>query len=481
MSLIERAENRRRAFLSSIDPMGQSALGQYFTPFQAARIIANMPRLPEKSHIRVLDPGAGSGILTVALIERLRKELPDATIELVVVEIDPALCPVLRETLADIEELGNVRTTLVTEDFISWALRSKDRFDLIVQNPPYSKMQNGSVNQRLLRQSGIIVPNIYAAFVALGVRLLAENGQQVSITPRSWMNGTYYSRFRSDLSLLVGIDSIHTFESRSKVFVDTGVLQEAIIVSMTLGKRPATVKVFSSHDHRDDSSCRIVPYSDVVTDDFIHVPASQKDETAVSWMNEKVQYSLADLGLNVSTGKVVDFRARDILHKVRIDGAWPMVHPGHIQSGRVIHPLGTKKAEWFQGSSEVASKFLLPPGSYVVIKRFSTKEERRRVVAGVWTSDDAVAFDNKLNYVHQNGVGLDLAVAQGLATFLNSSFVDDYFRVFSGHTQVNATDLKQMSFPSLDQLRSLKSTTLLTQESIDKAVEFVLTQGKFAP
>ncbi|WDF34009.1 class I SAM-dependent methyltransferase [Arthrobacter agilis] len=480
MSLIDRAEARRKSALAAMDPSEQAALGQYFTPYQAALIIAGLPRIPQAETIRLLDPGAGSGMLTAALADRVRAECPDATIDVIAVEVDKSLRPDLAETLSDIEALGNVKTRLVGEDFLTWALRSEDRFDLIIQNPPYAKLQTGSARQNLLRMAGIDVPNIYAAFLALGARLLAHNGQQVAITPRSWMNGTYYSRFRREFVDTVGIDGIHTFESRSKVFGDTGVLQEAIVVSATRGQRPDKVQVFTSHDHRDDASVRSVAYNDVVTADFIHVPATEKDAEAVAWMTQHAHHTLADLGVTVSTGRVVDFRSRDMLHQERTEGAWPMVSASHIRNGQTSHPVGAKKPEWFHAAPEVASKLLVPAGAYVVIKRFSAKEERRRVSAGVWNSDDAVAFDNKLNYIHHNGAGLELPIARGLAVFLNSSRLDNYFRVFSGHTQVNATDLRQMRFPSLEQLRLLALVDTTSQDTIDAAVENVMNAVEIA-
>lgn len=106
--------------------------------------------------------------------------------------------------------------------------------------------------------------------------------------------------------------------------------------------------------------------------------------------------------------------------------------------------------------------------------RLSSREESRRVVAAVWQSSGAVAFDNKLNYIHEDGHGLDEQIAQGLAVFLNSTQLDRYFRVFSGHTQVNATDLRQMRFPSVDQLRLLGDVDATDQVSIDAATEAVL-------
>lgn len=480
MSLIDRVEERRKVALAGMDPSQQAALGQYFTPDRAALIIAGMPRVPHASTIRVLDPGAGNGMLTAALVDRLVAERPDVKIQVTAIEIDAALRPTLRQTLDDLEALGSVTTELLEQDFLAWGLSTNDRFDLVIQNPPYAKLQTGSPRQNLLRAAGIDVPNIYAAFLALGVRLLVDGGQQVAITPRSWMNGTYYSRFRHEFVRSAGIDAIHTFESRSKVFGDTGVLQEAIVVSATRNRHPAEVTVFTSHDHTDQASQRSVAYGDVVTADFIHVPATEEDAAAVAWMTQHATHSLAELGLTVSTGRVVDFRSRDMLFQERVNGAWPMVHANHLRNGETRHPIGAKKPEWFHAAPAIASKLLVPAGAYVLIKRFSAKEERRRVVAGVWTSNAETAFDNKLNYVHASGQGLDPDVARGLAVFLNSSRLDAYFRVFSGHTQVNATDLRQMRFPSIAQLHALAAVDAVSQNAIDDAVEAVLAGVRVA-
>lgn len=480
MDLLDRAEARRKTSLAGLKPEEQAALGQYFTPYQAARIIADLPRIPEGQTVRILDPGAGSGILTAALVERLRDRRPELRLHITAVEVDQTLHAALRETLTDIEALGSISTELVDADFLSWALTTDERFDLVIQNPPYAKLQTGSAPQNMLRAAGIDVPNIYAAFLTLGLRLLHADGQQVAITPRSWMNGTYYSAFRREFVTTAGIDGIHTFESRSKVFGDTGVLQEAIVVSATVSAKPENVVVHTSHDHREDAASRTVPYADVVTADFIHVPATEKHAEAVAWMTAHATHTLADLGLTVSTGRVVDFRSRDMLHQEKVGGAVPMVNATHIRGGVTRHPVGAKKPEWFHTDPAVAAKLLVPGGAYVLIKRFSAKEERRRVVAAVWVSSEPVAFDNKLNYIHDSGHGLDEQVARGLAVYLNSTRLDDYFRVFSGHTQVNATDMRQMRFPSLARLRDLASANTTDQASIDAATESVLAPVEVA-
>lgn len=461
--------------LAKLDSKEQAARGQYFTPSKAAQIIAGLPRIPATTVVHILDPGAGSGILSAALADRIHSARPDLDIHITVVENDAILHDTLRETLADIEHTTGATTNLVKDNFIEWALATPERFDLVIQNPPYAKLRSDSYTQSLLRDSGIIVPNIYAAFLALGVRLLKNGGQQVAITPRSWMNGTYYSAFRRNLVRSSGIDAVHTFESRSKVFGDTGVLQESIIVSTTKGHVPSSVTVFTSYDHSTAPSKRTVDYIDVVTPNFIHVPATEQDASAVAWMSQHATQSLADLGLTVSTGRVVDFRSRDNLHHTPVPGAVPMLNASHLRGGIARHPIQPKKPEWFKTESDTEKKLLVPGGTYVLIKRFSAKEERRRIVAATWDSDKPVAFDNKLNFIHEDGHGMDPIEARGLWIFLNSSQIDHYFRVFSGHTQVNATDLRQMQFPTHQQLKTLGKATIDDQDSIDSTVEAVLT------
>src|SRR6185312_10331033 len=102
---------------------------------------------------------------------------------------------------------------------------------------------------------------------------------------------------------------------------------------------------------------------------------------------------------------------------------------------------------------------LVPEGLYVLTKRFSSKEEKRRIVAAIYDPADVasgdVGFENHLNYFHEDGQGLDRTLALGLRAYLNSTLVDLYFRQFSGHTQVNAGDLRRLRYPSLEQLRTL--------------------------
>ena len=70
---------------------------------------------------------------------------------------------------------------------------------------------------------------------------------------------------------------------------------------------------------------------------------------------------------------------------------------------------------------------------------------------------------------------LSPALACGLALYLNSTVVDQFFRMFNGHTQVNATDLRALPYPSLRSVgcsrREAPADKLPPQEVIDALVE----------
>ena len=127
-------------------------------------------------------------------------------------------------------------------------------------------------------------------------------------------------------------------------------------------------------------------------------------------------------------------------------------------------------------------KWLYPNGFYCVVRRFSSKEERRRIVAsvvepGAFGDLPVLGFENHLNLFHEDRHGLPEQLARGLAVFLNTTPVDEHFRRFNGHTQVNATDLRLMKYPSRDILIHLGEWAMqqktLTQAMIDARLESV--------
>ena len=68
--------------------------------------------------------------------------------------------------------------------------------------------------------------------------------------------------------------------------------------------------------------------------------------------------------------------------------------------------------------------------------------------------------------VSAKGRPLDPELAYGLAAYLNTDIVDVAFRRFSGHTQVNATDLRGSRYPDGATLRRAGAAVLRGDESV---------------
>ncbi len=487
--LLEQTEERRVRASTELDSTRRSALGQFFTPAPIASLLAGMFD-PPGDHARLLDAGAGVGSLTAALISRAGAEQWSATIAAHAVEVDEDLIPSLKETLHECEvAVPTTSSELHTADFIEWAcdelgLFADDsaRFELAILNPPYRKLNTASRERRLLSAIGIETTNLYAAFVALALRLLVPGGQLVAITPRSFCNGPYFKAFRRELLQESALRRIHVFESRDKAFRDAEVLQENVILHLVKGAEQGDVVVASS-DGSDSQVARerTVPFTTVVhpTDPnaFIHVVPDEA-ESDIAARIRSLACSLGELDASVSTGRVVDFRASEHLCMEPGDDTVPLLYPLHLREGRVRWPAPNGKKPEALVANEATQGLLLPTGNYVLVKRFSSKEERRRVVASVLESDDLasdkVAIENHVNVFHHRNAGLPADLAWGIATYLNATIVDVFFRQFNGHTQVNATDLRSLRYPSLEQLVTLGAAARSTdheQTAIDALVE----------
>ena len=192
--------------------------------------------------------------------------------------------------------------------------------------------------------------------------------------------------------------------------------------------------------------------------------------------------NLNAVGLCPSTGKVVDFRGRDsIFHeKPESEFAYPLLYAGNFSGGETIHPRNIGKPQWFVAEDEKAIQQLTRPGHYVVVKRFSSKEERRRVTAYPIDVSEPIALENHLNFIHagtpRKVVPLrSKELSRGLAIWLNSTYIDEWFRDVSGSTQVNAKDIKSMPCPSIESLETLGRfwEPGMDQSTIDEIIESV--------
>ena len=493
--LVESVDFFRLDANRKLDPERRSDLGQYMTPPATALLMASM-FVAGKEGISLLDAGAGVGSLTAAFVSEVcGRENRPKRIEATVYEIDLVLAGYLRDTLKQCEETAKeagveFTAELIRRDFIDDGVRMlrhnmfepAKTFDCAILNPPYKKINSESDTRFMLREVGVETSNLYTGFLSVVLKLLAEGGEMVAITPRSFCNGPYFKPFRKLLLETLTVNRVHVFESRHMAFSDDEVLQENVILCGVKGSTDGNVTITSSQGPDDDFVTeRTVPYTQLVSshdpDYFIHIVPDEVGASVARHM-KGLQATLGDLDLEVSTGRVVDFRATRFLREASYSEYVPLIYPRNFENGYILYPKPGGTKPHALAVMPGAEELLVPRGTYVLVKRFTSKEEDRRVVAAVYDPDriraKRVGFENHTNFYHRNGEGIPHVLAKGLAAFLNCTVVDMYFRQFNGHTQVNATDLRSLRYPTARQLETIGAKVgdeFPAQEKIDQFLQ----------
>jgi hypothetical protein len=465
----------------------QAQLGQFLTPDTVATFMARMFDPMPQGSLALLDAGAGAGALTRAFANRWLSEAPPGgSLKVAAYELDTEIHTELQHLLRELAAEPHVSAELIPGDFIERAatmarLGNGDRYSHAILNPPYKKIGTQSAERLALRDAGIETVNLYSGFVALAVALLADRGEIVAIIPRSFCNGPYYEPFRHFILGRAALRRIHLFDSRNSAFKSDGVLQENVIIHLQRGVDQGRVIISTSTDELfTDLQQRSYDFAEIVSPKdpakFIHIPTGEEQPLLLS---PGFNCTLEGLGIKVSTGPVVDFRMKDDLRPMPASDTVPLLYPGHFAGDAFIWPRPDFKKPNAIRMTAATRKWLFPGGHYCVVRRFSSKEERRRIVANVVDPGalpkGMIGFENHLNVFHEGRQPISAQLAWGLTAYLNSTAVDCYFRQFNGHTQVNATDLRMMRYPSRIKLEALgawaQAQPRLSQELIDKRVE----------
>jgi len=480
ITLTEIVERSTLQYLKSHNGDSRKFNGQYFTPTSIATYMARMAdNFPEK--VKVLDPGAGTGILSAAFCDEIIKYQKCKYIQLDLYENDLKVIPYLKKNIGHFKELLNkhgidTKINLIVKDFILhnaqyfnnslFPINEIDQYDIIISNPPYFKLSKDCEHSRIMSSIVHGQPNIYMFFMALSSLLLRYKGQLIFITPRSYCSGLYFRRFRQSFLNEIKPTHIHSFESRRETFKNE-VLQETIILKgIKQNNNPIKTKItVSQNSNFGNSFVLSTGYDRIITpkdkEKIIYIPTSKSDlkilKIVRSWKN-----TFSDLGFKLSTGPVVSFRAiKYTLHSTDFDGikTAPLIWMNHLRDFKVLFPLKEiNKPQIIKISSE-SINVLLQNKNYVLLKRFSSKEQKRRVSAYFYSSTrfntKYIGFENHLNYAWKPLGELTEIEALGITAILNSSLIDKYFRIINGNTQVNASEINSLPFPDYNTIISI--------------------------
>ncbi len=479
--------------------------GQFLTPAAIAEFMAYQFG-SVRDGARILDPAAGSGTLACAMIEQAIQRKTCTELFVDCVEIDPLLCSVARAALAFAGSFAaqhgvQVHTRIVQGDFILNYCNAHQpdlfahhgtnnsalapTYDYIIANPPYFKLNRDDPRARATAKLVHGNTNIYTLFLAIAAHLLADQGQAGFIVPRSFCSGAYFGKFRRSFLQQAVPLAVHTFESRMSAFKADAVLQENVIFAFRkrLPDEPnaphadnSSVTISSSQGSSDLARTRrrTVALQTFATcragETFFRIPLTDFDEEIINIV-DTWNGSLAGYGLSISTGPVVAFRAEEFLTDapaVDRGTAVPLLWMQNVQQQQIMWPTDRRKKPQGFLLTERSRSLLVPMRNYVILRRFSAKEDVRRLVAAPLPATQFphawLGLENHLNYIYSNNRELEDAEIYGLAALFNSACLDRYVRMTNGTTQVNAAELRALPLPPLAVIRKI-GQTLVTRKA----------------
>jgi len=467
MTSLEKAYAATAAFVESIPKAQRKRYGQFFTSRKSAEYMAGLFSLQkEKTRQSILDAGAGTGLLSIALVEHLRNEGYNGQLFVCCYETDNKVLPVLTANLDELAKRYNITYQIITDNFLLEEVQ-EERYDIVIGNPPYLKIPKDAPEAQALPEVCYGAPNLYFLFWAKSIQQLRPGGELVYIIPRSWTSGAYFARFRNFLFRNCVITDIHIFDSREKVFDGESVLQETMIIKVrktVTHPEHVSMTASSSSDFADLRHYEVAYNAVVAPNEYVFLVTSAEESQVLTMLN-RLPDTLQTVQMKMHTGIIVDFRTREVLRNKAVNGAVPLFYSHHIRNGRVVWPAGE------DGEYMVTDRtgFLQANGNYVFVKRFTSKEEHRRLQCGILLATDYPQYEhigtqNKINFIKC----ATAEEAYGIYILLNSTLYDSYYRILNGSTQVNSTEINAMPVPSHDTIIEM-GQQLMVQNDLSEA------------
>jgi len=205
--------------------------GVVYTPSNIVKIILDevgYTPCGDKDKRKIIDPSCGDGAFLKEIVELLSVECPQASAEELVwgIDIDQKAIAECKHNLNLIREKYSL-TRLKWKNVICGNTFDKreefhQKFDFVVGNPPYVRIQNLGESQRKFLQSNYLFcrdgsADLYMAFMELGYDLIAVDGKLGFITPNSYIKNNCGKEIRKFLKETKSIKMLVDFDAE-KIF-----------------------------------------------------------------------------------------------------------------------------------------------------------------------------------------------------------------------------------------------------------------------
>lgn len=461
-------------YTSMLPRSHRAALGVYYTPPVLTDRLIGQAGLAgvDWTRCRVLDPACGGGAFLAPVARRIIEALPGCAPRILIenianrlrgyeidafaawlsqVALDAVMLPITQEAGRQLPVLVDICDSLRQAP-------PRDRFDLVIGNPPYGRVRLDPEERARFRRSLFGHANLYGLFTDLALRHARTDGVIAYVTPTSFLAGEYFKNLRALLGQDAHPVTLDFVSARRGVFDD--VLQETLLTTCKRGRKgPVKVHEITPVEggtlRVEDAGSYALPADP--SQPWI-LPRSAGQAGLVAALGGK-SHRLEDWGYRVSTGPLVWNRFKGQLADRPGRNRHPLIWAEAVTAdGRFIWRAEKRgHTPWFEVRE--GDEWLILRKPCVLLQRTTAKEQSRRLIAAALPSEfleahGSVIVENHLNMLRP----LDdepLIAAPVLAAFLNSAAADGAFRCINGSVAVSAYELEALPLPAPEDLQPL--------------------------
>jgi adenine-specific DNA-methyltransferase len=482
------------AYTGMLPAEHRRAQGIYYTPpALTARLIAQATEAgADWTTARVLDPACGGGAFLTPIAQRIIEALPGCSPRILIqniatrlrgyeldpfgawlsqVALDAAMLPVSRAAGRRLPVLVTVCDSLNRSP-------PRERFDLVIGNPPYGRVTLPPAERARFKRSLYGHANLYGLFTDMALRHAKPGGIIAYVTPTSFLAGEYFKNLRALLGHDAPPATIDFVSVRKGVFDD--VLQETLLATYRRGASAASVAV---HEITPANGAGLTtrPTGTIglpvdPSQPWI-LPRNPLQAPLVACL-AGMTHRLADWGYAVSTGPLVWNRYKDQLANAPGRNRHPLIWAEAVTSyGRFIY-RAEKRSHTPYFEVRRGDDWLIVDYPCVLLQRTTAKEQPRRLIAAALPDDflakhGAVVIENHLNMLRPI-IETPSVTADVLAAFVNSAVADRAFRCVSGSVAVSAYELEALPLPAPGELGELRH--LVRQKASRQRIEAACTR-----
>ena len=480
-------------------------IGNQFTKIGNARLMASMINTPYSETVSILDPCAGTGILSVAAVEQICKvESGVREIELVCYENNPCYVPVLKDNLERVRKKCKhdynvrLRVKTVEADFVlKEKCETPDRkkkndifegFDIVIMNPPTNIAEADSLYAAACPE--IVTSSISEAYIFMKLSLneLKQNGQMVAYVPISFAFGTYMSRFRNNIFSESYISGMHIFVDKAKDGKSDDTVRKNLVIKLIKNEEyPENTFISTSYGDEFEGECENLPplpYEFVVRGEGSSVTIVKNTRELKNYIFvASLPNTVSSLRLRIRTGLTLESRYPEFIEKERRDGYIPLITPAAMRSGYIDFSRAEKYIK------PIIPSLAQPNKNMLLIKRAPAKCDGRHLVCSAYMASQFYGYDristhNKLNYLDREDdeeIGSEMLL--GLYALFSSTLYERYCRVAMPGNMTNVGDFSEIPLPEVETIKKigmqLSSSRIFSSLACDNLVNLALNVPAF--